>query len=92
MEGLLDDIFKFASLVPRVAKHLPRTDYLAEVDDIIELAEIREEILRRVDAVINQVQAESSSGQPFCKIVMIISGNLAVWSIPSCDPRNQPGL
>lgn len=56
MEGLLDDIFKFASLVPRVAKHSTRSDYLSEVDEIVELAEIREEILRRVDAVIHQVQ------------------------------------
>lgn len=55
MEGLLDDIYKFASLVPRVAKHSNRTDYLSEVEEIIELAEIRDEILRRVDAVIHQV-------------------------------------
>lgn len=56
MEGLLDDIYKFASLVPRVAKNSDRTDYLCEVDEIIELAEIRDEILRRVDAVIHQVR------------------------------------
>ena len=55
MESLLDDIFKFATLVPRVAAHAPRANYLQEVDDIMELAELREDILRRVDAVINQV-------------------------------------
>ena len=55
MEGLIEDIFKFASLVPRVATHHNRSDYLGEVDDIIELAEIREELQRRVDTVITQV-------------------------------------
>ena len=56
VESLLDDIFKFATLMPRVASHLNRPDYLQEVDDILELAELREDILRRVDAVINQVR------------------------------------
>ncbi len=56
VEGLLDDIFKFASLVNRIATHSTRLDYLNEVDDIIELAEIREEIMRRVDGAIHQVR------------------------------------
>ena len=55
MEGLLEDIFKFATLMPRVATNTKRPDYLQEVDDIMELAEIREEVLRRVDVAINQV-------------------------------------
>lgn len=55
VDGLLDDIFKFATLMPRVAKNDVRSDYLSEVDEIIELAEIRDEILRRVDVAILQV-------------------------------------
>ena len=55
MEGLLEDIFRFASLVPRVAKHHTQPDYLADVDEIAELSDMRDEILSRVSAAINSV-------------------------------------
>ena len=62
----MDDIFKFATLMPRVAAHTGRPDYLQEVDDIIELAELRDDILRRVEAVINQVwKVELTKISPF---------------------------
>ena len=34
IESLLDDIFNFASLVPRVAKHKELTDYLTDVEEV----------------------------------------------------------
>lgn len=34
VEGLLDDIFKFASLVPRVATHLEAQDYRTDLDEV----------------------------------------------------------
>ena len=34
VESLLNDIFKFASLVPRVAKHGGSSDYLSDVEDV----------------------------------------------------------
>ena len=34
VESLLDDIFNFASLVPRVAKHKEFTDYLTDVEEV----------------------------------------------------------
>ena len=34
VESLLSDIFKFASLVPRVAKHGGSSDYLSDVEDV----------------------------------------------------------
>lgn len=34
VESLLSDIFKFASLVPRVAKHGGFSDYLSDVEDV----------------------------------------------------------
>lgn len=34
VEGLLDDAFRFASLVPRVAKHHVMTDYHADVEEV----------------------------------------------------------
>lgn len=51
----MEDIFKFATLVPRVASHTSLPHYLGEVDDIVELSEIKEELVRRVDLVISQV-------------------------------------
>ena len=56
VEGLLDDIFRFASLVPRVAKHHAQPDYLGDVDEIAELSDMRDEILSRVSAAINSVK------------------------------------
>ena len=61
VEGLLEDIFKFASLVPRVAKHHAQPDYLVDMDEIAELSDMRDEILSRVSAAITSV----SQSKPF---------------------------
>ena len=55
MEGLIDDIFKFGSLMPRLHKQRNQSDYLGELDEIAELSDIRDEILSRVSAAITQV-------------------------------------
>ena len=34
VDSLLDDIFHFASLVPRVATHLQAEDYRTDVDEV----------------------------------------------------------
>lgn len=34
MESILSDIFDFASLVPRVAKHTGTADYLSDVEEV----------------------------------------------------------
>ena len=34
VESLLSDVFKFASLVPRVAKHTGSSDYLSDVEEV----------------------------------------------------------
>ena len=34
VEGLLDDIFQFASLIPRVATHLEAQDYRTDLDEV----------------------------------------------------------
>ena len=34
VEGLLEDVFNFASLVPRVAKHKELSDYLSDVEEV----------------------------------------------------------
>lgn len=34
VESLLDDVFNFASLVPRIAKHKEQTDYHTDVEEV----------------------------------------------------------
>ena len=54
VEELLDDVFKFASLVPRVAVHKGMADYLPEVEELEELLDMREEVLSRVSAAVDK--------------------------------------
>ena len=46
-EGLVDDIFKVASLVPRVATHKGPDDYLSDVEELAELLDLKEELMSR---------------------------------------------
>ena len=55
VEGLLDDVFRFGSLVPRVASHLDQPDYHGDVEEIADLSDIREDVLTRVSSAITQV-------------------------------------
>ena len=55
IESLLADTFKFAQLVPRVAKHLEEANYLSDVEEIVELSDQREELLNHTHKVIEQV-------------------------------------
>ena len=48
VEDLIKDMFKVATLVPRVAKHKDVEDYLSEVEELAELLDMREEIITRV--------------------------------------------
>lgn len=60
LAGLLDDIFQFGSLVQRVAKGNEQPDYLADLEEMAELSDQRDEILSRVSSVITQV--DNSAG------------------------------
>ena len=53
VEGLIDDLFKAASLIPRVAVHSGLEGYHTDVEEIAELSDIRDEILSRVQKGIN---------------------------------------
>lgn len=55
VESLLDDIFRFASLMSHVASHYEQPDYLTDVEEIAELSEMKEDILNRVSNAITQV-------------------------------------
>ncbi len=54
--GLLDDVFQFGSLVPRVARHREQPDYLLDVEEVVYLSDQREEILARVSSALGQVR------------------------------------
>ena len=71
MEGLIDDIFKFGSLMPRLHKQHNQSDYLGELDEIAELSDIRDEILSRVSAAITQVYRYTMQLMQFLACVCI---------------------
>jgi len=54
VDSILEDIFNFATLIPRVAR-LEVPDYLEDVEEMDELSDIRDEILRRVSLAITKV-------------------------------------
>ena len=56
VESLLDDIFKVGLLVSRIASHKNQENYLAEMEDIMELSDAREEFLNRVSTATTQVK------------------------------------
>ncbi len=51
IENLLDDMFHFASLVPRIATHKGMEDYLSEVQELADLLDMKEDIISRVTTV-----------------------------------------
>ena len=85
MEGLLDDVFRVASLVRRVATHTEQQDYLAQVKEIVELSDARDEILNRVSNVITQVGSR-------CRMVItLFSSIFPIFSSPGSTVRQLSG-
>ncbi len=74
--GFLDDIFQFAALVPHLASHKEQPDYLAEVEEVAELSDMREEVLTRVSTALSQVCTYTSEcsqlGPPWPPLATII--------------------
>ncbi|XP_053322781.1 dynein axonemal heavy chain 11 [Spea bombifrons] len=55
MEELLGDIFKMSGQVKRIANHFEANNYQNDMDEMIDLSEIRQEIMEKVTTVINKV-------------------------------------
>ncbi|XP_031759446.1 dynein heavy chain 11, axonemal [Xenopus tropicalis] len=55
VEEMLSDIFKMSGQVKRIAKHLETDNYQNDMDDMTDLAAIRQEIMERVTGVIIKV-------------------------------------
>ncbi|KAG7469713.1 hypothetical protein MATL_G00131750 [Megalops atlanticus] len=54
VEGLLGDIFRMSAQVKRVAAHLGMDNYQHDMDDMLDLADLRQEVMERVDDVIKK--------------------------------------
>ncbi|NXY74435.1 DYH9 protein, partial [Glareola pratincola] len=52
MESLLNDIYRISSLVPRLAEHSGFPHYQADMEDMADLADMRHDLMGRVQAVI----------------------------------------
>ncbi|NXC72870.1 DYH9 protein, partial [Anhinga anhinga] len=50
VESLLNDIYRISSLVPRVAEHSGFPHYQADMEDMVDLADMRHELMGRVQA------------------------------------------
>ncbi|NXF34813.1 DYH9 protein, partial [Nyctibius bracteatus] len=51
VESLLDDIYRISSLVPRLAEHSGFPHYQADMEDMADLADMRHDVMGRVQAV-----------------------------------------
>uniref|UniRef100_A0A8C3LGS3 Dynein axonemal heavy chain 9 n=1 Tax=Chrysolophus pictus TaxID=9089 RepID=A0A8C3LGS3_CHRPC len=51
MESLLNDIYRISSLVPRLARHSGFPHYQADMEDMADLADMRHDLMSRVQAV-----------------------------------------
>ncbi|XP_060681399.1 dynein axonemal heavy chain 11-like isoform X1 [Hemiscyllium ocellatum] len=54
VEDLISDIYKMAAQVTRVADHLEIDSYQDDMEDILDLSEVRQEIMDRVTEIINK--------------------------------------
>uniref|UniRef100_A0A8C9XQ20 Dynein axonemal heavy chain 17 n=1 Tax=Sander lucioperca TaxID=283035 RepID=A0A8C9XQ20_SANLU len=51
VEGLINDVFRISSLVPRLAQHSPSPHYQADMEDMADLADMRHLLMDRVQGV-----------------------------------------
>ncbi|XP_078394996.1 dynein axonemal heavy chain 11-like [Cetorhinus maximus] len=65
VEELISDIYKMAALVKRVADHLEIDNYQNDMEDILDLSDIRQEIMDRVTEVINKAVEYRNSFDPY---------------------------
>ncbi|KAK6170907.1 hypothetical protein SNE40_019193 [Patella caerulea] len=54
VDGLVGDIYKQSSLIPRLAAHSGQEHYQPDLEDMEELSEMRQEIMDRVQTIMNK--------------------------------------
>ncbi|XP_071813348.1 dynein beta chain, ciliary-like isoform X2 [Apostichopus japonicus] len=61
VEMLVSDIYKMASLVKRLAQHNEVEHYQADLEEMVELTEMRQELMDRVQTIMNKAQEYRNS-------------------------------
>ncbi|XP_058249288.1 dynein axonemal heavy chain 11 [Hemibagrus wyckioides] len=61
VKGLLQDVFQMSTQIKRVAPHLDMKDYRGDMDDMLDLSDLRQEVMERVKDVITKVSQYQSS-------------------------------
>ncbi|XP_032221173.2 dynein beta chain, ciliary [Nematostella vectensis] len=61
VEGIVSDIYKMASLVKRLAEHNESEHYEADVEDMLDLSEMRQDLMDRVNGIMNKANEYRSS-------------------------------
>ncbi|KAJ8318719.1 LOW QUALITY PROTEIN: hypothetical protein KUTeg_003810 [Tegillarca granosa] len=61
IDGLVGDIYKQASLIPRLAAHSGQDHYQPDLEDMEELSEMRQEIMDRVTTIMNKANEYRNS-------------------------------
>lgn len=51
VDSLVNDIYKQAALIPRLASHLEHADYMQDLEEMEDLAEMKTELMDRMNAV-----------------------------------------
>ncbi|BFZ02963.1 hypothetical protein BsWGS_06002 [Bradybaena similaris] len=61
VDGLVGDVYKQASLIPRLAEHSGQQHYQPDLEDTEELSEMRQELMDRVQSVMNKANEYRNS-------------------------------
>ncbi|XP_067860662.1 dynein axonemal heavy chain 17-like [Heptranchias perlo] len=61
MDNLMNDVYKLVGLVPRLAKHSTRKKYQIDLEEMTDLAEMREEIMSQVINIMKQAEEYEES-------------------------------
>ncbi|KAK3551295.1 hypothetical protein QTP70_013939, partial [Hemibagrus guttatus] len=61
VKGLLQDVLQMSTQIKRVAPHLDMKDYWGDMDDMLDISDLRQEVMERVKDVITRVSQYQSS-------------------------------
>ncbi|XP_058960986.2 dynein beta chain, ciliary-like [Pocillopora verrucosa] len=65
VEGIVNDVYKMASLVKRLAEHNGSEHYQNDVEDMLDLSEMRQDLMDRVTGIMNKANEYRSSFDAF---------------------------
>eukprot|EP00731_Ephydatia_muelleri_P033713 Em0036g17a len=61
VDGIIEDIFNLVALVPRVASHLEATNYVKDMEEIVDLSDKKDEVSNCVYLVVDQASKYCST-------------------------------